>query len=676
MPLEVATIAAVGGLQGSVGDPQPSSYDEAENFIINRGRMAVRAPLVDLLEAEDSTGGAGDAIVGIGVHLGKLYYAVYDDTENEVNLYHSDMDGTNGVSDGQIWTSVTTQPTAVIMQSFTAGAADSSEDRLYISDYDQNFVTKYWNGSTFTSITRNFDQGGGSDNVDFAFLVDYQFHLWGSGFAESSTTRPEIVRFSTPGAIPTTDPVDSVSSAWWVNDFIPIGKRGDPITAMIVVNQRLLICQQNASHVISGYDRTTWTVTNISPELGAVGPRAIAHYDGKVAFMWTSNGPAMSDGTQVIDITEPIRDEVDALEPNTAVVVVVDPVVATAFFYVQDEDNTFFAFNIVTQQWTTGSYGIEVNCAVTGVDLGIAAAGPGAAPSSITIPSEYIGQSSMKVTWTIGDLSHGTKTELYRHTSTGYTPGPTYLIATLETGVDEYTDTGLDPSDEYFYTARHLKNGQYSAAATEVSGKTKTAIPSGGLAKAQTGIIVHYTNNDDDAADIVISRRDYPDGAWAEIATESAVAASASDTYVDTTGTAGEEYQYRIHAEVSGYPDSSYLSAGIETSHAYQPQISNVSHIVTSDPVKPWIKTVSITWTMDRGTPDDYVWIYRDVGSGYVKLAEIAVYRLVYSDLFECPYTDTNPKYRLNLYDNNIALVQTEYEPTGGTDRIDPCAAV
>ena len=64
---------------------------------------------------------------------------------------------------------------------------------------------------------------------------------------------------------------------------------------------------------------------------------------------------------------------------------------------------------------------------------------------------------------------------------------------------------------------------------------------------------------------------------------------------------------------------------------------------------------------------------YKDVGSGYVKQGEIPAYQREWIDSYTCPYTDTNPKYKLILMDNNSTAVQTEYVPADGTSRIDPC---
>ena len=629
-PLQVVTLATVGGLQGSEGDPQPSSYDEAENFIIHRGRMGLRAPLQNVVTVKDSGGGDVDAVVGMALHNGMLYYAGYDDTLNEVNLYESDLDGTGGVHKAVIWSSVTAQPTAVIMQTFTAGAADASQDRLYICDYDQNHGTCYWTtGTTITNVTRDFDQdtGATAENAVFSFIIDYQFHLWGTSYIEGTVAREEFIRFSTPGAIPLTDIVDSVAAPWHVNDFLQIGRRGDPITALTVVNQRLLVFQQDATHAINGYDRTSWTVRNLSDTLGAVGPRAVGHYDGKVCFFWTSHGPAMSDGEQVIDITEPIRDEVNELTPTTKVVVLVDPVMAQAYFFVPSENatypNKYFAYDITTQKWTSGQYldsagdAAVIGCGATAVDLGSAASGPGAAPtglaSAVNVEDE---DGAIDISWINGDNGVGVRTEIYRHTTT-FTPGATYYIATVEGGAEAYTDTGLLGSQIYYYNVRHIKNSQYSSAATEISRKTWTKRPTGSLAKGITGIAVYYENLDDDTADIEIYRRDYPGGAWGltPLTTRTSVAPATPTFYNDLSAATGELYEYQLVADIATFDGSVATNLGHEEGGVGSPLISDVDYNITYDPVKPWIATIHVTWVVVRADSiRDRVWLYKDVG--------------------------------------------------------------
>jgi len=82
---------------------------------------------------------------------------------------------------------------------------------------------------------------------------------------------------------------------------------------------------------------------------------------------------------------------------------------------------------------------------------------------------------SNSLTW--GAASGGTgpySYKVYRSTVSGFTPGPSNLIATLGVGVLSYSDTGLIANTAYFYVVNSIDTGAGNAVASsaQVAGTT------------------------------------------------------------------------------------------------------------------------------------------------------------------------------------------------------------
>ena len=679
-PLEVFTIAGPGGLQQSQADPDPTGYLEVKNTVIYRGRLAARSPVYESTTIPDSAAGAADAIVGAAMHLNYLYVAAYDDTLNNVNLVQCDIDGTNPVHKAVIWTTVTAKPTAVIMQSFTAGTATSSEDRLYIADFDQNFATSYWTGSALTVLTNSLDLAG-PDNTVFSYVKDYQFHVWGTGYYEGIILRPEMLRFSTPGSLPLADIADGTDRAWHVSDWIPIGRRGNSIIGLEVVNQRLLVFQQDALHAINGYNRTSWSVRNLSPYIGAVGPLAFDHYAGKICFFWSATGPMMTDGETVTDIGEPIREIINNVPSDTNIICRVDPTAMLAYFFVPTgaatSPNYYYAFDIQNKLWTEGQFlddagvAINIGSGTRVVELGSAAVGPTAAPSSLVAvvdPVNY--DTTIDLTWVAGDTAFNTYTAVHRDTTTGFTPASGNEIGVANPGVTEWEDDTCDSDDQYFYKVRHLRNGQYSAASNQDDATTALARPDlvklSGLVNGIKVTIDNLVAN----AELNIDRSSEPVATWSDITTLNNQPAS-EVSHDDTTATCATQYNYRVRTEEAGSTSSPWVQAGPLNACEGVPNITGATYTIIPDPVKDWIRSVKVSWTWNNKSRDDRVWVYSRSpagGGSYVKLAEVSL-NYYLDSLYVCPGPD-DIDYKLETWEDNTTLVDTDYVLA-----VDPCLA-
>ncbi len=679
-PLQVFTLAGPGGIEESTGDPQLTSYLQSKNTIIYRGRVAIRSPIFEVDDLADSSAGLCDAIIGMTVYLGKLLCACYDDTLNNVNLVQIDLDGTGMVHKAVIWTSVTSQPTAAIMQSFTAGTATSSEDRLYIADFDQTFETRYWNNTAMTTLTIDFDLAGGDENVVFSFIKEYAFHLWGTGFIEGTTARPEYLRYSTPGAIPLTDIADGTDRDWHVTDHLEIGRRGNPIVGLDVVNGRLIVYQQDATHSIAGYSRDTWTVQVVNPNIGAVGPLAFDHYAGVIGFFWGPTGPYMTDGTQVTDIGESIRKSVNEVPSDTGIIVVVDPVTVTAYFFVPRDGSTspsyYYAFDIQNQRWTEGQFldsagdPINIGVGTRVVELGSAAAGPAAAPSSLTAIVEP-GQEDfgMDLDWVNGDTALGVTTEIHKDTSSSFTMTPSTLQDTVGSGVTHFEGSGTS-NTQFFWKVRHVRNGQNSAGSNEPTVTTHYAKQGSiFLSTIALGLKVH-TTHPTTGQEIDIERQTQGNETWDAVVTLNNQTAGPI-TYDDTSTTCGIFYRYRTRTHESTVRPSPWIEVILFTEACTTPpSITNFDATASApNPLKPWLKVVTLTWTNNDYTSADRTRVYRadPAGSGYILKATTTNNTWLDSSTRLCPGADL-VDYRVEAWDENTTLSDTDSLPN-----TDPC---
>lgn len=566
MPLEVFPLASPGTIQESVADPSPSAWSQAQDVVVYRGRMALRAPLevAATLTGEDS-------ILGIAQYTNKIMIASWDadggTTTGEVRLWSMDFDGTNLTNEAQIWNNVTTEPTAIIMTPFTAGIGEGTE-RLYIADFDQNFESRFWNGTALTDLDEDLDNDSTAEATFFSFFIPYQFHLWAFSFLQEGVQRPELVRFSTPGLIPLTDFASGNDEEWHIHDHISFGRRGDQLMGGMVVNGKLIIFQQTATHTITGFSRETWTKETISSQVGAVGPLAFDQYSESIGFFWSPSGPMLTDGNSVQDIGEPIRQKVNNVDFDTNTVVRVDPVGMLVFFFVQlsGEPQTL-VYSIQTGTWTQVKYkgsDLEFKAGARVLTLGSAQAPP-PDPSGLTVlyQKNATDNGHFTLDWTNGTAAVGTQTEIYRSLTSPVTTSDT-LVATLGAGVSTYQDdvdsSGLNETDEYFYAVRHTRGALVSSLSNEDSDLTAAKIATDGLVQTLLdGIRYKFTNNSLASPDIEIYRRQSEESVFTLLTTLTSQT-QGQKTYDDEGQheaiTCGDQYRYRVIIKKAGFPDT------------------------------------------------------------------------------------------------------------------------
>lgn len=633
--LQVFPISMPGGINQSAPDPTESDLEELENFGIFRNRVGLRPPITLIATLQTDVATDVDEVIDIVDHEGKLWTLSWSLAQTDVYLHSMQVDGTSLTLEAVVHTSVSTVPT-LKMVSFTGGTAASGVSRLYISDYDQNLDTKFWNGSSITTLTEDLDNNSSAENIKFSLMIDYKFHLWGTGFFEGTVERPEMIRFTQPGAIPGTDEAGGTNpKEWFSADHRSVGRRGDKVVALSKAGDRLLLFQKRATHAIYGSGFQTWTRQELSDVTGCVGPHAVASVDERVAYFWASDGPYRTDGNSLQYLGDPIRQivvEVDASEADTRVGYSPDDGLVYYIVSPGGANSYHLALVFDTRQnrwmksvWLIGTSTEAEFGAIAFLDSA-AAPGPAGAPSSPAAVATS--DTTIDVTWVNGDVNVNTETHVYRSTSSGFTPNDaTNRVGTLDSGVVSFTDTGRTTVTEYFYKIRHQRNSSHSSESSEVSDTTWLAEPSStGLAGLTDGLTVSGTNNAS-GADIRIERGTDPT-TFALVTTLSAPGGTFS--HPDTGLVCGTVYYYRTRAEKVG-----------ETNSEWSTTINRAACAAATSPTAPsafsatTVSTsqIDLAWT-DNSDNEDRFEVFRstDGGTVYSLLTTLTPETVTYED--------------------------------------------
>lgn len=320
--LQVFPLAIPGGIDQSAPIPREIALEELKNFISYRARLGLRTPISLLATIQDDQGTPADvsAVLDIADHNGQLWTVSWSSGQQDVYLHSMNYDGSSLTLEAVAYTTVASKPN-LFLTSFAGGTATAPTERLYITDYDQSLATKFWDGSLNT-LTEDLDNDSSAETVKFSLMIPYKFHLWGTGFYEGTTTRPEMLRFSQPGLISGTDDAGgSNPKEWFSADHRSVGRRNSKITALAKAGDILVVFQKNVTHGVFGSNVDTWTREEIDSSVGCVGPRAATSVE-RLVYFWSPDGPWRTDGSQVQYLGDPIQqiiNEVDFTEDDALV---------------------------------------------------------------------------------------------------------------------------------------------------------------------------------------------------------------------------------------------------------------------------------------------------------------------------------------------------------------------
>jgi len=690
-------VALAGGLNDSQAIPDPTTMQVLSNWVVFRGRFAVRAPVTVTVQLLDDAGSPAPvtSVLAGRFHKNKFYVIAFSSNTNKTYLYRLNPDGTSeGTPNGTqstfvavLWTGATLS--APMMVSFDGGIAGTPVSRLYIADNNNQYDTLFWNSdaNTINNLQNDFADSGALHNTRYTYIWKYQYSMWGSGFYQfGAATRPEMMRFSQPGLIPSIEPdmagaVGITAQEWWNVDHREAGDRGDPITTVAYAGGAAIIFKRRQAYALFGYDADTWSLRPISDKVGAIGPYAACSTEDGFCYFWSDRGPHMTDGQTVVDIGGNIRKFVQAVGFNPTISAEYSVDDSMVYFAVpQTGSGTPNSYLGYQRQQAAGpaqglfSSGQWLNSGGTALLVTSMAAIPNqtlpppqAAPSALVLTP--VSGTEVDLTWVNGDTSLDTTTEIWR----GPTSGTETLLTTVASGVAFYADTGLTPTTNYFYKIRHVRNAQNSAYSTEQSTRTFCATPTLVAANSiATGVRISYTNNQA-GADIVIERG--VNGTTFSAITTVSNPGTGAFTFDDTSGTVGITYYYRVKAKKTAEADSAYSSPVVNAVFGFPPPAMSSANLTITQ-FGTCLFHGNITWSGTFFTANDTAKIYQSFGGGgFFLIATVSLQSGAYTDTLDNPPTNTTVQYRVDAYDEGTTLSSTATTPSRSLNHIAGCPA-
>jgi hypothetical protein len=111
---------------------------------------------------------------------------------------------------------------------------------------------------------------------------------------------------------------ESLPQKWEEDDYFDILGGGEGITGMVVVNGVLVIFKQYAIYALYGYDNTDYRLVEVSTSIGCSDHHAMVQTETGVYFYSSQKGLHFFDGSQIVDLFEPLRPAYDLGYINSA----------------------------------------------------------------------------------------------------------------------------------------------------------------------------------------------------------------------------------------------------------------------------------------------------------------------------------------------------------------------
>lgn len=111
---------------------------------------------------------------------------------------------------------------------------------------------------------------------------------------------------------------ESLPEKWEKDDHFDILGGGEGITGLVIVNGVLVIFKPYAIYALYGYDNTDYRLVEVSTSIGCASHHAMAQTETGVYFYSSQKGLHFFDGSQIVDLFEPLRPVYDLGYINSA----------------------------------------------------------------------------------------------------------------------------------------------------------------------------------------------------------------------------------------------------------------------------------------------------------------------------------------------------------------------
>lgn len=272
MPVQYENIAPVNAFSGIVLASKPelipdSALQEANEFMLGQAGELIKRPFRALISG--STDSPASAVFGftylgqaVGFENNRVFYA-----GDSGGAYHCDTSFTNHVGITGV-----------------ASATKAVQWKLKMYICAAGGIYEWTTGSTATLIA------GSPTNCIGMILKDNRL------FAISGSR----VYYCAAG-----DPLTWLSGA--VPMYVAIAEGdGEVITGIVTIADRILVFKNSSIHVIYTTDSPeNWTIRQVAPDVGCVGPNALVNSKGLVYFL-SLDGLWITDGVALSRISDPI----------------------------------------------------------------------------------------------------------------------------------------------------------------------------------------------------------------------------------------------------------------------------------------------------------------------------------------------------------------------------------
>jgi hypothetical protein len=194
-----------------------------------------------------------------------------------------------------------------------AGWSDGSNNVVYVACGKPEKSSK-WNGTTAALLTasgtgawqNDLLNPNGTHMPQCEHVANHIDRLWVANTKEDSTEYPDRVRFSHP----------LFPESWRENDFIDVVGGGTGVTALVPFGSHILVFKPRGVYAVYGYNAETFQVVQVTAELGAVSPQAVAASETDVYFFSWPEGLFKYNGSTVVDMFDKLRPLVNLGELN------------------------------------------------------------------------------------------------------------------------------------------------------------------------------------------------------------------------------------------------------------------------------------------------------------------------------------------------------------------------
>lgn len=180
-------------------------------------------------------------------------------------------------------------------------------------------VSYKWDGTTKTALTASGPVWQNSYATptltpeyfpQAAHTITHAGKVFVANTRENGVNKPTRIRWSHPN-----NPTN-----WAEQDYIDINDGGQDITGLASFGGHLLVFKHNSVFAIFGYDSDTFQVVEVSRNVGAATPHAICTTERGVYFFSYPDGLMLYNGTNIVDVFEPIRPAVIEGHINAAAI--------------------------------------------------------------------------------------------------------------------------------------------------------------------------------------------------------------------------------------------------------------------------------------------------------------------------------------------------------------------